>query len=292
MRSNEFYKKLAQLESDGNDVAIVVSNLMRQKYSCDRDGFKQAIEDGSQAVDDLVNAYRPYQQSQTASYGDGPPVGIGKLINQAGVVGQIWPGEIAGFRNYPSPLASMLVLGSLGGLAGKATGKAIEFVGGSPVLSRNASLIGAGLGLIPGAAMIAANIHNNKPALTGDVLSLPSKKYSAERYKECSLIKVDTVQDYVWSDPALPPTLAAATSALVEGANRLSPRRNEMPFITPSDVGRMAVGLGSGYLSGLVVGKVLGGLFGVSDKSQQVLQRSGAAAGLLKSVVPLVYQGQ
>lgn len=284
MSPDEFQRRLIKLAADGNDVAVVVSNILRQKYSSDRDGYKQAVMDGSKAVEDLIEAHRRSMPLRR----DTLPSNYSPLLDQAGVVGQIWPGEYYGYRNRPGPLSSMLVLGTLGGLAGNTIGRGLGKLTANPKMKNWGTAAGAGLGLIPGIVMMAANSHADKDLINGGVMSLPSNKLGFERVKKSQIIPVEKMKDYVWSDPSLPPSLAAATTAIVEGANRMSPERRDLPFVTPSDVGRMAVGLGSGYASGLVVGKLLGGLFGVSDRSQQVLRQSGAAAGLLKAVVPTI----
>lgn len=219
------------------------------------------------------------------------------LLNHAGIVSQAWPGHLAGVPNSPGPLSSMLVLAALGGGAGNLTARGLNKLRGvdDPKTRRRATAAGALLGLLPGLGYAGLNMAAGQPAFSGRVLSVPMQ----ERFKQSSsypagnVIPVDKLRDMIWDDPwvanRMPLSLTAATSALVEGANRKSPHRQDMPFVTPGDVGRMAVGLGSGYASGLMVGKALGALFGVSDSAQQILRRSGAAAGLLKAFVPMAY---
>jgi hypothetical protein len=47
--------------------------------------------------------------------------------------------------------------------------------------------------------------------------------------------------------------------------------------------------MGSGYVSGLVVGKTLGALAGLKPEAQQSLQQAGTWAGLLTNVVPMAF---
>ena len=57
-------------------------------------------------------------------------------------------------------------------------------------------------------------------------------------------------------------------------------------------MGRMAVGMGSGYLSGALVGKSPGALTGMPDSAQDELKSVGLWAGIAKSLVPaLLPQG-
>lgn len=89
----------------------------------------------------------------------------------------------------------------------------------------------------------------------------------------------------VWSDPNTPAPIRAATSGLVDAA-ALSRRSN---IITPWDIAKIAVGVGSGYESGMLVGQTLGALAGLKPEHQKTLQQIGTWSGLLTSVVPLAF---
>lgn len=103
-------------------------------------------------------------------------------------------------------------------------------------------------------------------------------------------IPVDAFGNVVWSasDPFTPMATRAATMGLVDAA---SMSRGNSPFVTPGDVARIGIGMGSGYLAGRLVGKTLGALAGLSPDSQRSLQQAGTWAGLLKTVIPLAFQG-
>lgn len=228
---------------------------------------------------------------------------VPNAIREAAELAQIYPGNIPGtsMANMPGPLASAALLGSLGAGAGYVGSKAFNWLRGSNKrdsarLARTSALMGGMLGLAPAAGMALMNLGGGKPMLGSSswMFDKPASENEPVYAKSASVIPVDTFQEMIWNDAdithRLPTSIIGASSALIEGAQRTGTGRNSgLPFVTPVDVARMAVGLGSGYASGILVGKALGGLFGVSDQSQKILRQSGAAAGLLRSVVPLAY---
>jgi hypothetical protein len=56
-------------------------------------------------------------------------------------------------------------------------------------------------------------------------------------------------------------------------------------------MGNMALGMGTGYATGALVGKALGVVTGMSPSTQNLLARTGMYAGLVKSVVPKLFGG-
>jgi hypothetical protein len=60
-------------------------------------------------------------------------------------------------------------------------------------------------------------------------------------------------------------------------------------YVTPSDMARLTAGMGVGYGSGLVAGKVLGTLTGMPPRVQNTLAQSGMYAGIVKAMVPMIY---
>lgn len=295
-------RKLAQ-EQD-NAVASLVLDILETAYPSTPEGFKQAIDDGMRKCAELVQSHKEkfssleFPRPRLDPYDPLYPyhnTHYSRLLNQAGVVGQVWPGTIGGIPNSPSPIASMAVLGLLGAGAGNVAGRVADRIVGNEdgQLKRRFSLYGGAAGMVPGMLSAAINVAAGDSPFTGQAMSVPMRKMSLFEYQPNTVIPVEKVHEMVWNDPFvssnLPPTLAAATSAIVEGAGRIGNRQSETPFITPSDVGRMAVGMGSGYASGWIAGKALGALFGVSDKSQEILRRSGAAAGLLRTIIPPVF---
>ena len=84
----------------------------------------------------------------------------------------------------------------------------------------------------------------------------------------------------------LDPATRAAATGLAVGASHL---RGGTRFVSPLDVARLAAGMGSGYLSGLVVGKTLGVLTGLPESQQERLKNTGMWAGMIANMVPLAF---
>lgn len=287
--------QLAKLAAAGNEVASLVASYLKTPYPANPAGFQTAIRDAGcklAAMYDSSFYSQPILSPYRGSFSSNYRAPYSRLLDQAGVVGQIWPGEFMGIPNYPGPLASMLVLGALGAGTGQLTGKAIDKLRGEedPGLRRRLAIAGGILGTLPGAVMIGMNRGAGKHWLTGNTHALESFRSKSSAMKTAYAIPVERVHEMLWEDPSvaqrIPVSIAAGTSALVEGASRTSMDPDGLPIVTPNDIGRIAAGMGTGYLSGLAVGKVLGGLFGVSDRSQRILRQSGAAAGLLRAVFP------
>ena len=105
-------------------------------------------------------------------------------------------------------------------------------------------------------------------------------------------IPVDEFNRVIWNDPRvanpLTPATRAAATGLVTGAANL-PGKRDARFVTPLDVGRMAAGMGSGYVSGALVGKALGVMMGMPDSTQEHLKNTGMWAGLVSNLVPIAF---
>jgi hypothetical protein len=90
----------------------------------------------------------------------------------------------------------------------------------------------------------------------------------------------------VWQDQQTPLPIRAATTGLLESASAL---RGGTNFVSPMDVARIGLGMGSGYLSGAIVGRTLGALAGLQPDTQKSLQQAGTWAGILTNVVPMAF---
>lgn len=99
-------------------------------------------------------------------------------------------------------------------------------------------------------------------------------------------IPKDAFNQMILHDPYTPMAIRAGTVGLTEAASQSKGGAN---WISPLDVGRIAVGMGSGAVSGLLVGKVLGALAGLTPEAQQGLQRGGIMAGLLTNIIPQAF---
>jgi len=105
-----------------------------------------------------------------------------------------------------------------------------------------------------------------------------------------SYIPVEEVTHTTMYDPRVAQRLSApvqaVTNSVVQGASHLG---GGTRFITPMDMGRITAGMGSGYLSGLIVGKVLSALTGMPETTQSRLKSTGMWAGMLANTAPLMF---
>lgn len=120
------------------------------------------------------------------------------------------------------------------------------------------------------------------------------RSYSDDGYdvdKYTPIIPVNQFNQTVWNDPRVANRLStgdqAAMTGLVTGAAQQNGTLS--PFVTPFDVARIAIGMGSGYVSGKVVGDALGWMFAAPDSVQEKLKNTGMWAGVVKSLVPLAF---
>jgi hypothetical protein len=99
------------------------------------------------------------------------------------------------------------------------------------------------------------------------------------------IIPVNQFTQAIWQDPNTPPQMQAAASGLVDAAGMSL----QSGFVSPADVARIATGMGSGWVSGMLVGKTLGALAGLKPDAQRTLQQTGMWAGAIKAVLPRVF---
>ncbi|MDR1960075.1 MAG: hypothetical protein LBQ54_13700, partial [Planctomycetaceae bacterium] len=102
---------------------------------------------------------------------------------------------------------------------------------------------------------------------------------------------VDTVSllRETWRNPYVEQGLTPQDQMLLTGAAVGAQRTAGSPYITPRDMARLTAGMGSGYAAGLVAGKVLGTLTGMPQEAQNALIKGGVYAGVIKSVLPMIY---
>jgi hypothetical protein len=110
-------------------------------------------------------------------------------------------------------------------------------------------------------------------------------------------IPIDYVAESVWDDPRvayhLPVPMRAATTGLLESAynakiQREGDRRGPR-IVTPGDIASITAGAGAGYLSGALIGKVLGGLVGMPESTQDQLKQVGLWSGVIQQIIPLAF---
>lgn len=209
---------------------------------------------------------------------------------------QLVPTRLNAAFGGPTPLAGMLAGGLLGAGAGFAGGLA-----GEKLLGRKAvdpgrlrlmgALLGGAAGMAPGAYLGAVGSRLNAEdgrspvAAWGEPNVLLGKQADAGGLF-VPAIPVDAFNRVVWADPNTPAPLRAATAGLVDAAGRA---RGGAEVVSPFDVGRIAIGMGSGLASGMLVGKVLGALAGLTPEAQRTLQQTGMWAGAVRNVVPRAF---
>lgn len=260
---------------------------------------------------DVPGAVRAALEAPLVKRADGL-VGLSPMADvlgwRAGPINAHWGG--------PRPLTNLLIGGALGSLGGYGLGRLAEEViperylnaGG---LRRRGALLGGLLGAAPALWQASDSIRHTgrlgsvfekwppdpedtpptpivapeREALNpaGGLAVRPMAefgKYAADLFDP--RIGRDDVNRIAWEDPNLPGPLRAATSGLYEAASSVS----GSPTVSPWDVAKIAVGAGGGLVSGVLAGKALGLLCGLSPEAQRGVQNIGLAAGLLRATVP------
>jgi hypothetical protein len=202
-------------------------------------------------------------------------------------------------RYYPtSPIAAMLATGLLGG--------GLTY-GGASLASlllpddwdkkkfrRAGAALGTAVGAIPGAWEAFGSYSVGQPLLDGSHMRLPPKHAGYDiippmPYQPGPQMNAEELMRAVWHQPEVKNQLSPAERSLFTGAVNSTQQIAGSPYITPADMGRLTAGMGVGYASGLIAGKVLGSLIGLPPAAQKTLANSGMYAGAVKSVVPMLY---
>lgn len=199
-------------------------------------------------------------------------------------------GPINAHWGGPRPLTTILIGAGLGGLLGRAGSYVTSKLAPEGFLDeeehrKKMTRLGAILGSIPGLYQTYDNYTQGR----GPWSSWPAKAGSAEDpyYKEAMnmfdpLINKGQFNPAVMADPNTPPHIRAATAGIVEAASAT----RGSSFVSPWDVARIAISAGAGAASGIVLGKTLGVLAGLSKEQQKNLQEIGWWSGILRSMVP------
>jgi len=199
----------------------------------------------------------------------------------------------------PSPAASMVAGGLLGAGLGYGGGWLMERMMPNTwregrtrrVLAMLGAMAGASPGAFAGLGNQMIGLPFNDSRRFTQIKAPESTKQADFRLAAASpsIIPAQHVTNILLHDAGLatqlPPEQRVMTAAIVQGATALPGRSR---YITPMDMGRITAGMGSGYLSGLVVGKVLGALTGMPQDSQLRLRRAGTWAGAIANVAPLL----
>jgi len=222
----------------------------------------------------------------------------------------------------PNTLLGTLVGGVLGGSLGYGGGYLVDYLldngdeddeGGAPIAFRRLGLLLGGVaGASPGLVRLLINVVSGRgineseawskgtTLTTGDLITRNRKEFDTKINepvkKEGSgdqdiFVDVDKVNELLWNDPYVVDRTPAQTRAALSGVFEGASQRTGSRLVTPGDIGRVAIGMGSGYLSGALVGNVMGKVLGLKKEYQDVLKRTGALAGLVKGLTPLVFGG-
>jgi hypothetical protein len=221
------------------------------------------------------------------------------------------PGKLPG---SPSPLIATLSSSLLGAGLGYGAGKAINWLAPETKewsLTPRLAIYGGLAGAAPGAGWMLANLSKGLPVNSGELMAGEHENLPSERYRFLSLpdllqkrssfgfdlqrhpdfgFNPEEFNTTVWEDPRVASRLdnstQAAASGLVTGAAHL---RGSPRWVTPADIGRVAAGMGSGFVSGALVGKALGVLLGMPQSTQNRLKQTGQWAGIVSNLVPLAF---
>lgn len=237
------------------------------------------------------------------------------------------PGIIPG---APSPIISGLASGLLGAGIGYGTGwlgeKLMPDKWKKGRLSRTLAIMGGLAGAAPSAVWMANNVSQGLPFYSGEAMETPAidtsymgetektmrgmnpypaagKDWESKYFKQSAFgrtgyagefppIDVSAFGATIWDDPRvanrLTPATKAVASGIVTGASAL---RGGARFVTPMDIARVAAGMGSGYVSGALVGKALGVLVGMPSATQNRLKNVGLWSGVVANLVPMLFGG-
>lgn len=281
--------------------SIDLEEIFRPFDQYKRAGFPYAIDAASEVTNFVWGL-----SEKLGAFGDAGIPGSdnpSKTVEILGALGQLWKSPTlakAGVPQHPSSLGQMLVLGGLGAAGGYYGGKLVDkYLPNDAIRADRAGLIMGGLlGMSPGLSSAMLNASSGKPVWTSSFYDTTQEKvatfgtFVGDPYATAS-INVQEFQNTMWNDPRIaqhaPVHLRAAASGLVQGASNMPGRHRNSTFVTPLDIARVSLGMGTGLASGWLVGKTLGAVFGTGQKTQDLLKNTGMAVGALKSVIPLAY---
>lgn len=222
-----------------------------------------------------------------AKRADGTP----GLAHLADVMGwRAGGGPLSDWRGGPRPLANTLIGAGLGALGGYGVGRLGEFLLPERYFTPGAArkrlaILGGALGAVPGAWQAYDNHRQSGGELSSLLAPWPyPEKEAGEKFSGLydPNIPRDPFVQMVMGDQNTPFPLRAMTAGLVEAASAV----RGTDLVSPMDIARVAVGAGSGLVSGVIAGKALGIIAGLTPQGQQKLQDAGMLFGVLKNTVP------
>lgn len=203
---------------------------------------------------------------------------------------------------WPSPAMAALTSGVLGAGLGAGLG-----YGGSKLaspflapdwdkkrLSTTATilggLLGGGMGAAPGLLMsYGANKAGYSP--WDEQLLTSTQPVFKKQAVLSNPIDVTGLQNAIWGDPRVADKMDIHEKALLSGlmGSAAASKGPSTQFVTPMDMGRVTAGMGTGYASGVMVGKVLGTLTGMPQNTQDRLREAGIFSGMIRNVLPQAF---
>lgn len=253
------------------------------------EGFQKAIDASAECVNFLCAFATKAAVSPATGQVDG-----NRYARILGTLAGMWKSPDVKVPYNPSSLAQMLTLGGVGAAVGYMGGKLVNrFVPDDVIRAdRAGAALGGLLGTTPGLASAYLNWHQGKPVWTDSFWNTKQSSIGCNMYIT-QPINVQDFQRTMWQDDriasAVPLNLRAGASGIVQAAANLPGKFHNSSFVTPFDIARVAVGMGSGLASGWLVGKTLGAIFGTGRKTQDLLKNTGMAAGALKAVIPVAF---
>lgn len=194
-------------------------------------------------------------------------------------------GDINAHWGGPRPVTNLLVGAALGSLGGYGMGRLAEqvlpekyFTSGS--VRKRTAILGGLLGAAPAVYQGFDNVRETDDP-TAVFSQWPAKSSADDLFNP--IIPRDELNLVILADPNTPLRLKATTAGLVEAADAVGGRSG---WFSPWDVARVAVGAGAGLVSGVIAGKALGLLAGLTPDAQRKIQDVGLYGGILKSVIP------
>jgi hypothetical protein len=163
-------------------------------------------------------------------------------------------------------------------------------------LRRSGLLFGGLAGATPGALELARSFLLGQSPWDGSFMTEDFQERKTRLKKDASFTATNNstmdsqrMLQAVWTNPYVSQDLSHKEKMLLTGAVNSAGLISQSPFVTPKDMARLTAGMGSGYVGGLVAGKVLGTLVGLPQPHQNALAKAGVFAGVVKSTLPLIY---
>ena len=204
----------------------------------------------------------------------------------------------------PSPLASLLASGILGaGLGYAGATLASGLLPGrwdKKKFRRTGLLLGGMAGAAPGALETFKSLLIGQPVTDGSHMQHKNSNPKTgaledgylprtPKYSPGPVIDSEAMLHTIWRSPMVSGQLTPKERSLMTGVLSSTRQIADSPYLTPADMARLTAGMGVGYASGLVAGKVLGVLTGMPPDTQKTLADTGMYAGVVKSVLPMVF---